>query len=178
MSTFTDIRDVFVKIGLPLLGAALPVPGGAALGVALANAIGAPDATPAAILQTLTTDPAAAEKAREFEASNKITIMQLNIAAEQAVANAEFTDRADARNLATQEIAKGNAITCALAASVRPVWGLGAFIIVAYSVLTNYTISANLESIIEMVLMFYFGGRTIEKITPHAAQVMQNNKRS
>lgn len=78
----------------------------------------------------------------------------------------EFKDRDSARGLAAQEIAKGNAWTSAAAAMVRPLWGIGCFVLVAYSVLASYEIKPVLQSIIETVLMFYFGGRVIEKIAP------------
>ena len=55
------------KIGLPLLGAALPIPGGAALGKLLASRIGAPSDKPEDILQTLSANPDALQKAKEFE---------------------------------------------------------------------------------------------------------------
>ena len=55
------------KIGLPLLGAALPIPGGAALGKLLASRIGAPSDKPEDILQTLGANHEALQKAKEFE---------------------------------------------------------------------------------------------------------------
>lgn len=79
---------------------------------------------------------------------------------------AEFKDRDSARNLAAQEIAKGNALTSAASALVRPMWGIGSFALVAYSVGFDYDISPVLEGIIQSVLMFYFGGRVLEKLAP------------
>jgi hypothetical protein len=81
MSTFTDIRDQLVKIGLPLLGAALPVPGGMAIASALASAIGSSSNEPQALLTALA-DPATLEKAKEFEATHAETMLKLNIQAE------------------------------------------------------------------------------------------------
>lgn len=80
---------------------------------------------------------------------------------------AEYADRNSARVLAAQDIAKGNAFTGMLAAIVRPLWGIGAFILVVYSVLYHSPIDGALQSIITTVLAFYFGGRVIEKVTPH-----------
>lgn len=80
---------------------------------------------------------------------------------------AEYADRNSARLLAAADIAKGNAFTGALAAIVRPLWGIGTFVIVAYSVGSGYEIKAPLQAIIETLLMFYFGGRVIEKVSPH-----------
>jgi len=80
---------------------------------------------------------------------------------------AEYDDRNSARTLAAQDIAKGNAFTGFLSAIVRPAWGLGALTLIAYNVIYHYQISSDLKDIINTVLFFYFGGRTIEKITPH-----------
>lgn len=80
---------------------------------------------------------------------------------------AEYQDRANARLLAEKDIAKGNALTGVLAATVRPAWGYGALVLVAYSVISGIEISPTFKSIVETILMFYFGGRTIEKVIPH-----------
>jgi hypothetical protein len=82
---------------------------------------------------------------------------------------AEFADRASARTLAAADIAKGNAFTSMLAAFVRPAWGFGALAVVIYSVGWHYQISDALKEIIDTVLYFYFGGRVIEKVMPHAS---------
>lgn len=86
---------------------------------------------------------------------------------------AEFRDRDSARQLAAAEIAKGNALTSFLAAVVRPLWGIGAFVLVAWSVYAGADIPEPLQSIIQTVLMFYFGGRVIEKVTPLLAGVLK-----
>lgn len=102
MSTWTDIRDELVKIGLPMLGAALPLPGGAAIGAALANSIGAPSDKPEDILAHLTQSAEALQKAREFEATNQTTILKITVDAEQAIYEAEVKDRDSARNREVQ----------------------------------------------------------------------------
>lgn len=79
---------------------------------------------------------------------------------------AEYADRNSARELGKADIAAGNALTGFLSATVRPLWGIGAFVLIAYSVIAGYVITAPIQAIIETVLMFYFGGRVIEKITP------------
>lgn len=89
---------------------------------------------------------------------------------------AEYADRNSARDLAKADIAVGNAFTGALAAIVRPLWGIGAFAIVAYSVATGYEIKAPLQAIIETLLMFYFGGRVIEKVTPSISGAFKKNQ--
>jgi hypothetical protein len=108
-----------------------------------------------------------AEKISEAEQAQLAQALQLEIMAmDWKGIEAEFKDRDSARNLAAQEIAKGNAWTSAAAAMVRPLWGIGCFLLVAYSVLASYEITPVLRSIIETVLMFYFGGRVIEKVLP------------
>jgi len=97
MSTFTDIRDSLVKIGLPLLGAALPVPGGAAMGAALAAAIGAPDASPEGIIAHLGQSTEAVQKAKEFEMTHQETILKITVQAEvDAAAAVNKTMQAEA----------------------------------------------------------------------------------
>ena len=86
---------------------------------------------------------------------------------------AEYDDRNSARNLAGQDIAKSNALTGFLSAVVRPMWGIGAFALVAYSWLRATPIDPAMHGIITTVLMFYFGGRVIEKVTPHITEAMK-----
>lgn len=97
MSTFTDIRDAVVKLGLPLLGAALPLPGGVALGEALAAYVGAPSSKPEDILTHLTQNADALEKAKEFELTHQETILRINTDAEiRAVEAVNKTMQAEA----------------------------------------------------------------------------------
>lgn len=112
-----------------------------------------------------------AEKVSEADQANLQAQLTLALmAADWQKIEAEYADRANARNLAAAEIAKGNAFASFLAASVRPLWGLGAFVLVAYSVGTEHAIAEPLQSIIQSVLAFYFGGRVIEKVAPIVAQ--------
>lgn len=107
------------------------------------------------------------EKMSEEERAKLSTELTLEMMKQDwSVVEAEFKDRADARSLAAQEIAKGNAFTAFLAATVRPVWGYGALAAVTYSVLTKTPIDPSLKDIIQTVLQFFFGGRVIEKVTP------------
>ena len=78
----------------------------------------------------------------------------------------EFSDLANARGLAEAEIAKSSPLTSFLAAAVRPVWGIGAFALVAYSFIYSKEIDSVMAGMIEIVIQFYFGGRVIEKIAP------------
>lgn len=118
-----------------------------------------------------------AEKmSEEDRAKIQLQLTQELMAQDWKGIQAEYDDRNSARLLAGQDIAKGNALTGFLAAIVRPAWGLGALALVAYSVMAHYQISAELKDIINTVLFFFFGGRTIEKITPHISAAVSNNK--
>ena len=74
--------SAIAQIGLPLLGAVLPIPGGAAIGTALAAAIGSPSATPEDILATLTGNADAIVKAKQFEQTHQETILRITTDAE------------------------------------------------------------------------------------------------
>lgn len=89
---------------------------------------------------------------------------------------ADYKDRDSARQLAAQDIAKGNAFTTALAAIVRPAWGLGSLALVAHAVLMHVPIDVAVKDIVELVLQFYFGGRVIEKIAPAVVAAWQGKK--
>lgn len=84
----------------------------------------------------------------------------------------EFQDRSDARALAQKDVEHGNAFTAVLAATVRPVWGYASLVVVAYPYLAGalglpgVVIDDNTRSVVQTVIMFYFGGRTIEKVLP------------
>ena len=87
-----DLKDIakgLADIGLPLLGAALPVPGGMALGAALASAVddhlgtaakGQPTVTLDNLVDTLTANAQAKEAALEFQARHAETILQIRAA--------------------------------------------------------------------------------------------------
>ena len=96
-----DILEPLAKLGLPLLGAMLPIPGGAAIGTALASAIGAPSGKPEDILATLQASGDAVLKAKQFEAENRTKMMELTLAHETAMYQAEVDDRKSARQAAT-----------------------------------------------------------------------------
>lgn len=99
-----DIKSLvegFAKIGLPILGAALPVPGGMAMGTMLASMIGGDSTKPEDILAKLTESSEALEKAKEFETTHQETLAKL--AADQEVRDyeAEVADRTSARTMQT-----------------------------------------------------------------------------
>lgn len=114
------------------------------------------------------------EKMSEEEAAQLSQNLQLELMkADWQSVSAEYADRASARGLASQDIAKGNAFTSFLAAAVRPLWGIGGLCVVTYSVATGYQINAPLQAILETLLKFYFGGRVIEKVTPHISAAIK-----
>lgn len=108
------------KLGLPLLGAALPIPGGMALGAALASQIGAPSSSPEDILATLTGNAQALAQARQFELTHQETMLKLTLDAQTANFRAEVSDRQDAR---------------ARLASNGALWWIAALVLVTFAVI-------------------------------------------
>jgi hypothetical protein len=79
--------ESLAKIGLPLLGAVLPLPGGAAIGTALASMIGSkPD--PESILQALSSNADALQKAKQFEYQHQETMLKMSLDAQTAQVDA------------------------------------------------------------------------------------------
>lgn len=72
-----DFAKSIAAFGLPLIGAALPIPGGMAIGTALASAIGATSSKPEDILATLTSSADAVLKARQFEQEQRERLIQM-----------------------------------------------------------------------------------------------------
>lgn len=95
-----QLADSLVKIGLPILGAALPLPGGATIGTALANYLGNKDASLEDVVRTISSSEEALQKAREFEASHEETLLRMQVEAETA--------RIQAVNSTMQEEAKSD----------------------------------------------------------------------
>lgn len=91
------------KIGLPLLGAALPIPGGMAIGAALASAIGSPSTQPDDILATLTGNAQAIAQAKQFELTHQESMLKITMDAQVSQYQAEVADRDSARKLAAQQ---------------------------------------------------------------------------
>ena len=118
--------------------------------------------TKSVISKVLPPDKLAESDRLQLEQEFQLAIM----AQDWRAVEAEMADRASARTLAASDIAKGNALSSFLAAVVRPTWGLGALVLVAYSIVSDVPIQPVFESIVQTVLMFYFGGRTLEKVLP------------
>lgn len=102
MSDWSDIGKRLAKLGLPLLGAALPVPGGAAIGAALAAMIG-PDAegntpqTAQDLVDRITVDPQARQRALEFQTQHRERMTAMALDHEHRMTQSADKDRADAR---------------------------------------------------------------------------------
>jgi hypothetical protein len=146
------------KIGLPLLGAILPIPGGAAIGTALAAAIGSGSSKPEDILTALTSSADAVEKAKEFQTTHTETMLQLHLNYAQQIYASEVADRGSAR---TMQIST-KAITVPLLAYAI----VGGFIAMVCGTLLGYakvdsalagTLVGYLSAKCEQVIGFYFG---------------------
>ena len=90
-----DLKDfglAVAKLGLPLLGAVLPIPGGAAIGTALASALGSGSTKPEDILAELTSNAEALQKAKEFEATHQETMLRLTLEHEAEQRKADSAD--------------------------------------------------------------------------------------
>lgn len=155
-----ELGQQIAKIGLPLLGAALPIPGGAALGSALAAAIGSPSGNPQDILATLTSSAEAVEKAKEFQAKHEETMLQMQI-------NADIAEQQEV----TKRLQADMASDSWLAKNIRPMTLIailaGYFI---FAMMSAFDKAADPEYIKllgqwgMLIMSFYFGGRTLEKI--------------
>lgn len=77
-----SIGQELAKLGLPLIGAALPVPGGAAIGAQLAALIGG-DGTPAGVLAAVKESADKLEAAKQFELTHQETLLRIQVDAEQ-----------------------------------------------------------------------------------------------
>jgi hypothetical protein len=134
------------KIGLPLLGAALPIPGGMALGAALASTIGAPSTQPEDILATLTGNAQALAQAKQFELTHQETMLKITMDAQTAQFQAEVSDRQDARS----KLASNGAL-----------WWIAALVLVTFAVIMAAVLAGS-WSLLE-------GGITIKDVSVVAA---------
>lgn len=150
--------ESLAKIGLPLLGAVLPIPGGAALGAALASAIGSGSDKPEDILAALSANADTLEKAKEFEATHAETMLQLKLAHVQKLYEQEVADRASARDM--QKATASHTVPL-LAYLI-----VGSFVAMVGCTLAGYshvdgalagTLVGYLSAKCEQVVSFYFG---------------------
>lgn len=111
------------------------------------------------------------EQAQQY--ANDLAVQVLG-GVEAAIAQ-EVNDRDSARKLAAQDAQAAPAWASAAAAFVRPAWGFGSLVLYSAHVLGGYAISPLAANACELVIMFYFGGRTIEKLTPFITKAWGKN---
>jgi len=130
-----ELGTEIAKVGLPLLGAALPVPGGAAIGAALASAIGSKSANPSDILATLTASADTQLKAKQFEEAHQEKLMQMAYDHEVAMRQADSADISSV-NATMQAEASASASEAWYQKAWRPANGfsvaLGSFVAVLF----------------------------------------------
>lgn len=100
---FANLGKTVAKFA-PLLGAILPIPGGAVLGQLIANEFGGDASNPDDLAQRIIGDPNAQVKLAEIQANTKVQLQQLmmqntqnELAAQTAQIESDRLDRADAR---------------------------------------------------------------------------------
>jgi hypothetical protein len=82
----------------------------------------------------------------------------------------EMKDRANARALAMKDAEKGNVYTTLLAAIHRPLWSIITLILFAWTIIApslgfpEVILQEVHKSIMQSIIVFYFGGRSVEKI--------------
>lgn len=97
------IGKTLASIGLPLIGKALPHPGGAAIGAALADAVlGDAHAPVREVVKAIATDPAAMQRAVEFQSTHREAILKVLVDYETAAARTALEDRESARSAAVK----------------------------------------------------------------------------
>ena len=100
---FKSLGKRLADVGLPLLGAALPVPGGAAIGAALAEYVtGDAKASAADVVDAITADPAARERAAEFQATHRETVLKVLAEHDLNRARVALEDRQGARRASVE----------------------------------------------------------------------------
>jgi hypothetical protein len=111
-----DAAQTLAKIGLPLLGAALPLPGGMALGASLAAHIGAKETTVDGVVNALIGNEEARQKAVEFQAMHNERMTNMVMKHELDMYQSANQDRASARsgNVASGMNEKLFWLTCVL----------------------------------------------------------------
>ena len=150
--------EEIAKIGLPLLGAILPIPGGAAIGTALASAIGSNSSKPEDILAALTSSSDAIEKAKEFQLQNTTNMLRLHLEHAQVIYQQEVADRASARTMqiSTQSYTLSSLAWIIVAGFLATV----GFTLAGYTKVDSAlagTLIGYLSAKCEQVISFYFG---------------------
>lgn len=103
----------------PLLGAALPIPGGAALGSMIASVFGGNADDPASLNRAIQANPEAAVKLKEIEANHKAELERI---AMQRASNELAADTA--RIASVNQTMQAESKSGGLPAFWRPFWGI------------------------------------------------------
>lgn len=156
---FKDIARDVAALGLPFLGAALPVPGGAALGVALASTLGVSSGKAGDVLSALTSSADAVLKAKQFEMDNYRELSIAAMQSEQALYQQEVIDRNGARSREasdttdnTNKILAFVIVASFVAVTVATVLGYAKVDSVLAGTLVGY-----MSAKAEQVIAYYFG---------------------
>ena len=150
--------DEIAKIGLPLLGAILPIPGGAAIGTALASAIGSKSSKPEDMLAALTSNSEAIAKAKEFQLQNTTDMLKIHLEYSQNIYQQEVADRSSARamQISTQSSTLSSLAWIIVAGFLATV----GFTLAGYTKVDSAlagTLIGYLSAKCEQVISFYFG---------------------
>lgn len=163
---WADLGKTIVQYGAPLLGAALPIPGGAMLGQAIANMFGGDINNPEDLNTKIKADPDAAVKLASIESNERIEIQKLFV--ERMHIDADNTENARNREIEVGKIepAKRDKVPGTIAAVFISGYFLVTFLIVGL-VWTNAINSAEAQPIVELlkdlgyalmlILSYYFG---------------------
>lgn len=95
----------------PLLGAVLPIPGGALIGQAIATAFGGSVNDTNDLIQKISQDPNASIKIKEIEANKQIEIEKLLVEKHRIEIENEVKDRQGAREFSSKDITTARNLT-------------------------------------------------------------------
>lgn len=99
----SDVGKSIIKIA-PLLGAALPLPGGAALGQFIAEAFGGDITKPEDLINKIKNDPNAIVKLKQIESNENIQIAKILASRERVQIESEVRDRDGARLFSSRDV--------------------------------------------------------------------------
>lgn len=173
-----DWSKVKAAIGhiAPFLAGTLgsPIAGIAVQGLCDVFGLSADSATPDKVMAALAgATPSQLQDLKNEENRHAEFMAKLGYDSVEKLEQSAVDDRTSARDLAKADVVAGNVFTGVLAAVVRPLWGIGAFVVVVYYVASGNDIKMPVQSIIETVIAFYFGGRVTENIMPHVAGIFK-----
>lgn len=151
-----ELGVAVAKLGLPLLGAALPLPGGAAIGTALAGAIGAQSDKPEDIFSQLALSPANVQAAKEFQAKHEERMLEITSGHEERSFQQELDDKKSARQ---REVDMANSSGASMLSKNMTAY-MGLLIVVSTFILCAvlaFTADGELKPSQERVFLFILG---------------------